>query len=864
MKKFLPLTFTLAFLCAGLYSKAQTCPTGYTSAALNWDNLDFLIQDVTYITAAKAQTQTFAFGSNKLTITHNYASGSVAGETLNQTGKTGSYAAGADVEFSGNGIITLTFGSAVQNVKFSIQDVEKGQSMALTAVNGATPTSIALTTCAASGTTSLTLVNNNSNNPSVTSLDGKNAIGDVDNATNLGSFNVDVSGPVTSITITTSIVSPGFNRTGNNPDFFLSDISACINTLTPFPSNYYATSKPFTGQPGYVLAAIDDSIIMVNPANGISRFLFKDPTRNNINSVGYDPYNKFIYYTYSLTASGGTPNQNDKSIQKYDVNTGVISTVVSDVTTLGIPLYTSGVESGGAAFYDGALYLGIEGENGDESKIWRIDFDPLTFNPINPARQVYAVPTDFHDWSDFVISNGVLYDFDGKSSTTATHYENIDHISLITGATIATYPYSALQFVPRQVAVDWTEKLYNMGTAATTSSGTVVPYANGAITTAQQYNITMGTVTPSGSWGDAGEAFRPKADFGDAPASFDPDPLAPAMHELDPNLRLGNTLDIEWNKPTALGTNADVDGSDEDGLTFVRIMNMRSGSYQTDVNVYNNTGAAATVAAWVDFNGDGIFQSTEGIMQSVATGTGMQTVSLYWTGIGVFLADNSRTFLRIRITSAANGMTTSNPTGYFANGEVEDYYVLVNVTPLDVTLKNFTAKKTSDTKVLLTWNIVDEKTQTSYELQKSTDGINWKSIYTKTAMQDNATVAYSYEDVNSLQTQAYYRLRLSAPNKTDAYSAVQKITYNGLTHLAVSPNPAASQCKLEIVSTIKETAHVSLINVSGVEVYHTTLALEKGGNSFLLATQNFQDGVYTLRVVTASAYESKRLIIQKK
>jgi hypothetical protein len=274
MKKFLLFFATIFFIAS--FTNSQ-CPAGYTATTLNWDNLDFLKQDPTYISASQAQTQYFAFETNRVTISHNYNTSNEFGETLNQTGKTGSYAVGADVEFSGNGRIILTFSTPVNNVKFSIQDVEKGQAVSLNATDGATPRTINLATCASTGTTSLILVNNSTNNPSVQSIDGKNTIGNVDNTSNIGSFNIDIIGTVTIVTIDISIISAGFNTTGNNPDFFISDISACTNT-TAFPTSYYAISQPFTNQPGYVLSAVDNSVLIINPANGAARLLFADPS----------------------------------------------------------------------------------------------------------------------------------------------------------------------------------------------------------------------------------------------------------------------------------------------------------------------------------------------------------------------------------------------------------------------------------------------------------------------------------------------------------------------------------------------------------------------------------------------------------
>jgi len=597
-------------------------------------------------------------------------------------------------------------------------------------------------------------------------------------------------------------------------------------------------------------------VLIINPANGAARLLFADPSGNNINSMGYDPYNKFLYYTYSLT-NGGSVNPNNKSIQKYDVNTGLISTVVSNVNTLGIPTYTSGVESGGAAFYNGALYIGIEGITGDESKIWRIDFD-ASFNPIVPARQVFGTITDNHDWGDFAISNGVLYDFDGKSGG----LENIYHINLQTGATAATYNSAALGFVPRQVAVDWTEKIYNTGAAATSSTGTIVPYTNGTINTAQQYAITIGAVSPSGSWGDATGSFKPKADFGDAPASFDADPLAPAMHEIDANLRLGTTFDEEWNKTAS--ANADADGGDEDGLAYVALLNQNSGNYYTQVNVYNNTGTNATLAAWVDFNNNGIFETGEGITKTVITSSVNQVVDLNWTGIVNSLAAGTNVYLRIRLTSAANNMTTANPTGYFGNGEVEDYKVIVNYTPLDVTIVDFSAKKIADEKASIKWRVSDEVAGTKYELQRSKDHQTWTTIYSKTALVAAATLDYEFIDEHAIKPVSYYRVKYVDAVGKMHFTTIRKIQFSLLNAINVYPNPAKNDARLEIDSKEQATSEIFIRDVSGKIIHSQPITILKGLNSFPLNfIHRVANGIYTIQLALPGQQYIQKLMIKK-
>lgn len=114
--------------------------------------------------------------------------------------------------------------------------------------------------------------------------------------------------------------------------------------------------------------------------------------------------------------------------------------------------------------------------------------------------------------------------------------------------------------------------------------------------------------------------------------------------------------------------------------------------------MFNNTGANATLCAWADFNNNGIFETGEGITQTIASSTTTQTVSLYWTGITDILPDNTYTYLRIRISSAINGMTAANATGYFSDGEVEDHRILVTFDPLVVKVADFIVQKLNESK----------------------------------------------------------------------------------------------------------------------------------------------------------------------
>jgi GEVED domain/Secretion system C-terminal sorting domain len=894
--------FLLLFAGSSQNGAAAQCPGGYNQVTMNWDYLDYFTYTNYYTSAngflpslAAAQTQNFAFGTQRLTITNNYAAASFYGDTTLHTGETGSYGTGADVQFLGNGVVTLTFENEVRNLKFSIYDVDRSQRIIFGATNAASvPQNIDLTTLGAS-----ILVINNDNTPTAR-VDA--AFSNVANTSNTAAVNVDIAGPVKTVTITVSNTLTG---SGEDGSFFLSDITAC--SVGNFPNNYYNVSQPFTGQPGYILHAFGDSVMALNPATGVTKFIFEDPftigvysnaNRWNINSMGYDPYNKILYYTYSLTSSAGT----NVFLKKYDFNTETISTVLSDITTIGIPVVApngtdpgTGVESGAACFYNGSFYLGIESSNRNgasllstssrEAVIWRIDFDGS--NIPYRASQVFAMPSDnglggagalTHDWSDFQINDGVLYDFDGAGAGAQT---NIFHTNLLTGATtVYTAPanYATNPFVPGQPTVDWTGTMYqlsntNPGGFATTSY--VAVYNTGAGTIGTKTNLTSTPAyTPAiPSLGDAAEAFRPKSDFGDAPDSYHGlpgTPLGVATHEYDANLRLGNTYDREWAITTSSTANAD--GGDEDGIGAAPNLNYNgTTNYSvTSITVFNNTGADATLIGWLDYNLNGTFEAGEGRSITVPTSAVAQTVNLNWTGITVpnYIAGTT-TFLRLRLTSASNSMTTANINGYFDDGEVEDFPVLRGANLLPIQLFDFTAEKINGKQaVTLNWKFTGADQVTSFIIQRSKDAISWEAIGSQ--VHDVTTsneASLSFSDFNALDGKSYYRLQWMEDRiGYNKYSTIQTVSFGTQKKagMEVLINPASSYTIVQVTALSSENTSIRVLNSNGKVVMQKNLQLHTGANTIKLdGLEKLSSGLYIVRLQTGEAVYNSKLLVSK-
>jgi hypothetical protein len=852
---------------------AAQCPGGYTQSQLNWDYLDFLpTTDPTYyspfyVSGITPYNQNFSMGTRRVNFTMSPAANiTLDGENFTNTADAGSFAApGFDVQFTttnaANTTIVMTFDAEVANVKFSLFDIDAKQVVTIGAGNTALVPQVVTVTKANAGSGIII-----AGSPGITPAASAPAGNLADNDNN-GTINVSISGPVKTIVILLN------NAAG---DIWLSDIDACVTGS--FPNNWRNISRPFTGMPSYILTVMDSVFYILDPATGKSKILYKDPGNKFINGMAYDPYNRLLYYNYTQTGTA------TRTIYKYDINTEIRITWVADVNTapLNIPTYTQGVESAAASFYNGYYYFGVEGnktagpgptnQTGRENTIWRIELDAAQ-NPVR-ASQVYATRVDslmaagnrlIHDWSDIgVTNNGMMYDFDGAPSD-----PNFYHFNLMTGQRV-NYGGPGSGFnVPRQVAVDWQENVYNMGNVGTSpSDGFIVPYNyNGTVNGAQNQVVTLNGTNLNGNFGDCSEAFRPLCDFGDAPSTYDPDPWSPAVHEKDTAIRIGATWDREWLKTSSALANAD--GADEDGLAFVPIFSPTAGNYLAQVSVYNNTGENATLIAWLDFNGNGLFDSGEAcqappVVTSMAL---MQNRYLYWPSAPTSLPYGSYTYLRIRLVKASAGMTNSNPTGYYDHGETEDYRILVDSYPLKANLLSFYAKVVTSDNVELKWNTSGEENFTGFEVQRSANNSNWISIGTINAKGNGLAGEnnYIYNDSNPLKGKSYYRLKLISGDGKYSNSEVRTITIQkGIQQITISPNPAKDKMNLFINSNINAQVAVTITDMSGKSVYRQYASVKKGINNIDLAvTKKISSGTYIARVVINEEVFTEQIIINK-
>lgn len=179
---------------------------------------------------------------------------------------------------------------------------------------------------------------------------------------------------------------------------------------------------------------------------------------------------------------------------------------------------------------------------------------------------------------------------------------------------------------------------------------------------------------PDGEVEDYEVSIDDPMDWGDAP-----DPTYPTLsasggaYHLISGPFMGNTVDPDLDgqpTPQADGDDLDLQGDDEDGVTFTPPYLIPGTVAQVDVVMNGAVGAA--LDAWIDFNADGDWNDPgEQIFNTFALGIGNN--SLFFT-VPTNTVALTNTYARFRISSAG-GLT---PSGFAQDGEVEDYRLNVS------------------------------------------------------------------------------------------------------------------------------------------------------------------------------------------
>ncbi len=198
---------------------------------------------------------------------------------------------------------------------------------------------------------------------------------------------------------------------------------------------------------------------------------------------------------------------------------------------------------------------------------------------------------------------------------------------------------------------------------------------------------------------------------------------------------------------------------------------------------------------------------------------------------------------------------------YFEAQKSGDGYELwkINNTTLPSYCHSFTGK-ISNQKINLQWTISNQINTQQFNIEKSTDGINFITINTLPAAINRVEqITYSYTDEIPTDNFVYYRIKQIDKDGTWMYlcNTVKMSNSSQLKECSIFPNPANKIVNVQLPTHLIN-ATIYILNTSGQLVYsQKATAINQ-----IINVSKLNNGTYYIQITKQNIKQLKQLIIQ--
>jgi predicted esterase len=205
----------------------------------------------------------------------------------------------------------------------------------------------------------------------------------------------------------------------------------------------------------------------------------------------------------------------------------------------------------------------------------------------------------------------------------------------------------------------------------------------------------------------------------------------------------------------------------------------------------------------------------------------------------------------IRLQSAANNGWNINWLQFGLSG---------SQSPLPVKFVYFNAQCKS-TGVELEWRTAQEFNSKSFEIQKSTDGVNWTSLSNlSSAGQSSTERTYHFADNNGSGSNFYRVVEKDIDGRTVISTITRGNCLAGRNEFMVSPNPVVNSAVLNIHLEQAATIRWRIIDNKGATVQQNQTTLPSGGSSIPLDLSRYSKGIYSIIIYSPNEVKTIKLI----
>ncbi len=183
-------------------------------------------------------------------------------------------------------------------------------------------------------------------------------------------------------------------------------------------------------------------------------------------------------------------------------------------------------------------------------------------------------------------------------------------------------------------------------------------------------------------------------------------------------------------------------------------------------------------------------------------------------------------------------------------------------TPFPVKWLTFTGRKNENNTVLLQWSTASEINNDHFEIERSSNGIEYNLIGKMNAATGGGEQQYLYNDNKPNYGVNYYRLKQLDKDGKFTYSKIVKVivSKSGIKYL-VYPNPTVDKSIVRILTDMNNVT-IRLNDALGKVIYKKTITVVKAGEEIEIPVKGFGKGVYVLSINTDNSSHIEKVMVQ--
>lgn len=193
-----------------------------------------------------------------------------------------------------------------------------------------------------------------------------------------------------------------------------------------------------------------------------------------------------------------------------------------------------------------------------------------------------------------------------------------------------------------------------------------------------------------------------------------------------------------------------------------------------------------------------------------------------------------------------------NSTGVYPSG-----FMVGSPAPLPVVFQSFyIARQGSD--VQLNWSTSQELDNKYYQIEKSTDGRNWKQVAVIIGSGTTTSVSkYAYTDKSVSDAVVYYRIRQVDVTGNALYSAIRTLRSNITQQITNIYSPSKQTITVDFNSDVKDNVTIQVVNMSGQVIVRRNY---KQASYRLTLNVSAGSGIYVVQVSDANGWSEVKKI----